>query len=130
MWWDRERPWTVVVPPLVAGGLVFLFFWLTDRWAELENPVASQVTLVAGLLGFLAGVAAQRITRWELVAVPAALAAGVVLWAYYAPGDTPADRDFRQILWVLAAILIISTVVLNVPQIVRGRHARPSALET
>lgn len=122
MWWDRQRPWTALVPPVTAGVLMTLFFWLTDRWDRLENPVQSQIAILAALAGFLAGIAAQRITRWELVAIPSAITVGVLLWAYFQPHDTPEDADFRQILFVLTVVLAITTLALNIPQIVRGRR--------
>jgi hypothetical protein len=122
MWWDRERWWTLLVPPLTAGALMLLYFAVTDRWSNLENPIQSQLALFAGILGFLAGLAAQRITRWWLVAIPAALTAGVWLWAYFAPSETPEDEEFRQILAVLGLVLALTTVVINLPQIVRGRY--------
>ena len=31
MWWDRERPWVVLVPPVMAGLFTVLFFFLFDR---------------------------------------------------------------------------------------------------
>lgn len=123
MWWDRRRPWTALVPPLTAGLLMLAFFWMFDRWDKLENPVQSQVAIFAALAGFLAGIAAQRVTQWYLLAIPGAIAVGVLLWAYFYPHATPADTEFRQILSVLAVVLLISAVVLNIPQIVRGRRA-------
>lgn len=122
MWWDRERWWTVLVPPVTAGVLMVLFFAVTDRWSKLENPIQSQVALFAGILGFLAGLAAQRITRWWLLAVPGAITAVVWLWAYFAPHNTPEDQEFRQILAVLGLVLAITTAILNLPQITRGRY--------
>ena len=114
-----------LVPALTAGALMLLFFWLTDRWTQLENPVASQVTILCGVIGFLVGIAVQRITRWELVAIPGALTIGVMLWAVFAPHDSQEDREFREILWVFAGLLLVTTVAINIPQIARGH--RPTA---
>jgi hypothetical protein len=122
MWWDRQRWWTVLVPPVTAGVLMVLFFAVTDRWTKLENPVASQLAPLAGVLGFLAGMAAQRVRDWRLVAIPAALTAGVWLWAYFAPNDSPEDQEFRQVMAVLGLVLLLGTVAVNLPQIARGRH--------
>jgi peptidoglycan/LPS O-acetylase OafA/YrhL len=122
MWWDRQRWWTVLVPPVTAGALMVLFFAVTDRWTNLENPVASQLAPLAGVFGFLAGMAAQRVRDWRLVAIPAGLTAAVWLWAYFAPNDTPEDEEFRQILGVLGFVLLLTTVAVNLPQISRGRH--------
>lgn len=126
MWWDIRRPWTVLVPPLTAGGAMLLFFAVFDRWDKLENPVQSQIAILSALGGFLAGIAAQRITNWWLAAVPFALAAGILIWAYYFPNDNPSDDEFRQILFLLGAVALLAAVALNIPQIVRGRGAASS----
>ena len=122
MWWDRERPWTVLVPPVMAAGIMVLFFWLTDRWENLENPVQSQIAIFAAVGGFIAGIFAQRIRRWEWLLIPGAITAGVMLWAYFQPHDTAEDREFRQILWVLALVLAVTTLAINIPQVMRGRY--------
>ena len=122
MWWDRERWWVVLVPPLTAGLLMLLFFAVTDRWDNLENPVQSQIAVFAGVVGFLAGLGAQRIRNWYLAGIPAALTAVVLLWAWFAPRESPEDREFRQILVVLGALFLVTTIALNLPQIVRGRR--------
>lgn len=127
MWWDRERPWSVLVAPLVAGAVMLAYFFLFDRWEHLENPIASQLAIAAALIGFGAAVAAQRITRWELVVIPVVLVAIAAIWAYTAPTDTAEDRNFRDTLWVLTGVLLVATLVLNLPQIVRGRYQRPEA---
>ncbi len=129
MWWDRERPWVVLVPPVTAGLFMVLFFVLFDWYDNLHNPIPGQLAVAAGVVGFLAGVAVQRVTRWALVWIPGALTLAVAVWAYVAPADTPEDRDFRQILWLLAAVLALTTVAINVPQIARGRHAPPAEEE-
>jgi hypothetical protein len=122
MWWDRERWWAVFVPPVTAGVLMVLFFAVTDRWHNLENPVASQVALFCGLLGVAAGIAAQRIREWVWLALPGIATVGVALWAYFQPHKTPNDEDFRQILAVLAFILALTTIAINLPQFLRGRY--------
>lgn len=120
-WWDRERPWAVLVPPLTAGLLMLAFFAVTDRWHDLENPVQSQVAIVCAIIGVAAGIAMGRIRHWEWVAIPGAVTLAVALWAYFAPHSTPEDNDFRQILVVLTFVLAIATAAINIPQIVRGR---------
>jgi hypothetical protein len=130
MWWDRERPWVVLVPPVTAGVFMVLFFVLFDWYDNLHNPIAGQIAVAAGVVGFFVGIAAQRVTRWELVWIPGALTLAVALWAYFAPAETPEDRDFRQILWLLAAVLALTTVAVNLPQLVRGRYAPPAEEET
>lgn len=127
MWWDRERPWVVLVPALTAGLLMTLFFIAFDRFSDLENPIASQLGPVCGIAGFLAGLAVQRITRWELVIIPFGIATGVLLWAFFAPHGSPEDREFRTVLFVLGAFLILVATVLNLPQIFRGRAPRLDA---
>ena len=121
-WWDRERPWTVLVPPVTAAAIMVLFFWLTDRWENLENPVQSQIAIFAAVGGFIAGIFAQRIRRWEWLVIPGAVTVGVMLWRYFQPHDTAEDREFRQILWVLALVLAITTLAINIPQVARGRY--------
>lgn len=123
MWWDRRRPWTALVPPLTAGVLMLAFFGMFDRWDKLENPVQGQIAVFAAIVGFLAGIIAQRVTQWYLLAIPGAIAVGVLLWAYFLPHDTPQDNEFRQILSVLAVVLLTAAIALNIPQIVRGRRA-------
>ncbi len=127
MWWDRERPWSVMVAPIVALAVMLGYFFLFDRWEHLENPIASQLAIGAALAGFVAALAAQRITRWWLLLVPGLLAAVAGIWAYLAPTETPDDYNFRNTLWVLTAVLIITTVAVNLPQIIRGRYQRPEA---
>ncbi|MER3421191.1 MAG: hypothetical protein C4290_12025 [Chloroflexota bacterium] len=129
MWWDRERPWVVLVPPVMAGLFTVLFFVLFDWYDNLHNPIPGQVAVAAGVLGFLAGIAAQRVTRWELLGIPGTLTLAVALWAYVAPAKTPEERDFRQILWLLTAVLALTTVAINLPQIARGRYAPPTEEE-
>lgn len=127
MWWDRGRWWTILIPPITAAGLMLLYFAAFDRWSthELENPIASQLAPLCGVIGFAAGFAATRIRRWEMVLVPLALAVAVGIWAAFTPRDNANDREFRQILILLTALLIVGTVVLNFGQITRGRHAPP-----
>jgi hypothetical protein len=125
MWWDRQRPWIIFVPPVTAAAFMVGFFWLFDRWDNLENPVASQLAPLAGVIGFVTAIALSRIRQWELIAIPGAIAAGLALWAIFAPHETPEDKDFQQILWILTALALTSTLVLNLPQIVRGRYAQP-----
>lgn len=122
MWWDRQRWWTVLVPPITAGVLMVLFFAVTDRWTHLENPVQSQVAVFAGVAGFLAGIAVQRVKDWRLLLIPAGLTAIVWVWAYFAPSDTPEDQEFREVMAVLGVVLLLTTVVVNLPQIARGRY--------
>jgi FtsH-binding integral membrane protein len=122
MWWDRGRWWTVLVPPATAGVLMLLYFAVTDRWTNLENPVQSQVAIFSAIVGLLVGIAVQRITRWGLVAIPGALTVAVLAWSYFMPHDKPEDNELRQILAVLGFVMVIAVVVLNLPQMVRGRY--------
>ncbi|MFN8559661.1 MAG: hypothetical protein U0531_20735 [Dehalococcoidia bacterium] len=121
MWWDRRRPWAIFIPPLVAASLVLLFFWLTNRWANLENPIASQIAIFSALAGLGAGIAATRITNWTLLGIPCVLTVGVLLWASFAPRGTTEQIEFRQAMFVLTLLLAVTTVALNLPQVIRGR---------
>lgn len=129
MWWDRERPWTALVPPATAATLMLLYFWLFDRWDKLENPIQSQLAIFSAIAGFLAGIAAQRIRNWLLLAIPGAVTVAVFLWAYFAPHDTPSDNEFRQALIVLTVALLAATIAVNLPQIVGGRQIPPAERE-
>jgi hypothetical protein len=123
MWWDREQWWTVFVPPVTAGVVLLLYFAITDRWTNLENPVQSQFSILAAVLGFLAGLAAQRITNWWLAGISGGIVVALGLWAYFAPHDTPEDEEFRQILVVLTGLAAVVAIALNLPQVLRGRFA-------
>lgn len=125
MWWDRGRWWTILIPPATAAGLMLLYFAAFDRWSteKLENPIASQLAPVCGIIGFAVGVAATRIRNWVMVAIPGAIAVGVGLWAAFTPRDNANDREFRQILILLTALLLVGTLILNLGQITRGRYA-------
>jgi hypothetical protein len=129
VWWGGERPWVAVLPPLTAGLFTVGYFWLFDRWDNLENPIQSQVAIVSAIIGFLVGIAAMRIRRWELVAIPGVITAAIAIWAIVAPHNTPEDKDFQQVLWMLTGLGAIVTAALNLPQILQGRYAPPSATE-
>jgi hypothetical protein len=87
------------------------------------------VAIVSAIIGFLVGIAAMRIRRWELVAIPGVITAAIAIWAIFAPHDTPEDKDFQQILWMLVGLGAIITAALNLPQILRGRYAPPAPVE-
>ena len=116
--------WRATLPPLIAGLLMVGFFWLTDRWEELSNPVQSQIALVAGIAGALVGVLADRITRWDLILVPAALLVALILWGDRLPFDSESMSKGEIVVFLVIAILIIG-IAINIPQVARGRRRAP-----
>jgi hypothetical protein len=117
--------WRATLPPMVAGGMMVGFFWLTDRWDNLSNPVQSQIALLAGVVGALIGALADRITRWELIIIPAALLIALVLWGDRLPIDSEAMSSGEVVTFLVIAVLIIG-VAINIPQVSRGRRAAQS----
>ena len=113
--------WRAAIPPLVAGGLMLGFFALTDRWHNLANPVQSQVALFAGIIGALLGMLANRITRWELVIIPAALLIALLLWGDRLPLDSKTTSRGEMVALLVIAILLVG-IAINVPQVIRGRR--------
>jgi hypothetical protein len=115
--------WRAALPPVIAGAVMIAFFGLTDRWGNLANPVQSQVALVAGILGALVGILADRITRWDLILIPSGLIIALILWGDQLPLDSETTSTGEIVAMLVFAIFIIG-IAINVPQIVRGR--RPS----
>jgi hypothetical protein len=60
MW---EKLSHIVVPVIVAVLLTLLFFIVFDWWDNLDNPVASIVTPLFGIVGFAVGLG---VDRWRL----------------------------------------------------------------
>jgi len=118
--------WRATLPPLIAGLLMVGFFWLTDRWEELSNPVQSQIALVAGIAGALVGMLADRITRWELILIPAALLVALILWGDRLPFDSESMSKGEIVAFLVIAVLIVG-VAINIPQVVRGRRRAPQS---
>jgi hypothetical protein len=117
--------WRATLPPMVAGALMVGFFWLTDRWDNLSNPVQSQIALFAGVGGALVGALADRITRWELIIIPTALLLALLLWGDELPIDSEAMSSGEIVTFLVIAVLIIG-VAINIPQVSRGRRATQS----
>lgn len=123
---ERQRilermAWRATLPPAVAGAVMIAFFWLTDRWDNLANPVQSQVALFAGVLGALIGILADRITRWELVIIPAALIVALLAWGDRLPFDSETTST-GEIVALLVIVVLIIGVAVNIPQVIRGRR--------
>jgi hypothetical protein len=102
------------------------FFWLTDRWDNLSNPVQSQLALFAGIAGALVGVLADRITRWELILIPTALLVALVLWGDRLPIDSESMSRGEIVVFLVIAVLIVG-VAINIPQVARGRRRAPQS---
>jgi hypothetical protein len=122
----RERilnnaAWKALLPSVVAGGLTVLYFAATGRWNQLDNPIASQVAIFAAVFGVIVGILMDRITRWGLVLVPLVLLAALWIFGPRLPidGET-ASRG--EMVALLSIVLILILIVVNVPQIVRGRR--------
>jgi len=122
---DRAA-WRACIPPVIAGATMLTFFALTDRWHDLSNPVQSQIALFAGLLGAIVGMLADRITRWDLVVIPAALIFALLAWGDRLPFDSPTTTNGQIVALLIVAVLIIG-IAINVPQIVRGKRTRSTA---
>jgi hypothetical protein len=118
--------WRAVLPPVIAGVVMVGFFWLTDRWDNLANPVQSQVALFAGVLGALIGMLADRITRWELIIIPAALIVGLIAWGDRLPLESESTTKGQMIALLVIAVLIIG-IAINLPQILRGKRVAAAA---
>lgn len=60
-----QRRWTVALLTGVAFSVlvVLAYFVLTGRWTELDNPVASIVATVAGVLGIAVAYGTERLLR-------------------------------------------------------------------
>jgi hypothetical protein len=119
---DRAA-WRATVPPVLAGVTMLAFFALTDRWDNLANPVQSQVALFAGILGAVIGIVIDRITRWDLLIVPIALIVALIAWGDRLPLESETTSKGEMVTLLVIVVLIVG-IVINVPQIARGR--RPS----
>jgi len=117
---DRAA-WRATIPPVVAGVTMVGFFALTDRWSNLSNPVQSQIALFAGVLGALVGMLADRITRWDLIVIPAALLVALLVWGQDLPIDSESMSRGEIVAFLVIAILIVG-IAINLPQIIRGRR--------
>lgn len=115
--------WSAVLPPLVAGALMITFFGLTDHWSKLNNPIASQVALAAGVLGALTGILADRITHWELVIIPIVLLGVLLAFGDRLPLDSESTSR-SEIVAMLSIAIILLAVVANIPQIIAGQRRR------
>lgn len=113
--------WKALLPPVVAGGLMVLFFALTNRWENLANPVASQVALVFGIVGALIGILVDRISRWELILVPLALLVGLLGFGDRLPFDSETTSN-GEIVTLLSIVILLTAIVINIPQVARGRR--------
>ena len=121
---DRAA-WRAMAPPVIGGGLMVAFFALTDRWERLDNPVASQIAVLAGIIGALIGILADRITRWELVLIPVALLVALVGWGDRLPIDSETTSRGEMVALLAIAILLVG-IAINIPQIARGRRQSTS----
>ena len=122
MWWDRQRPWVVLLAPATAALVMIGYFALFDRWTHLENPIQSQLAPAAGIIGALTAIGVQRIRNWWLVLLPGLAAVLVLAFALLIPTESAENRELRNIMWVLFCLMVVSIGAVNLPQIVRGRH--------
>ena len=122
----ERAAWQATLPPVIGGGLMLAFFGLTDRWERLQNPVASQIALAAGIIGALIGILADRITRWELVLIPIALLVALIGWGDRLPLESKTTSRGEMVALLAIAILLVG-IVINIPQIVRGRRRATEA---
>lgn len=113
--------WKALIAPVVGGGLMFAFFGLTDRWNELSNPVASQVALLAGILGALVAIVADRITRWWLALLPAVILIALVGWGNRIPLESETTSRGEMVALLTIVVLLVG-IGINIPQILRGRR--------
>lgn len=113
--------WQATIPPLIAGGLMLGYFALTDRWAKLDNPVASQLALFAGIAGALIGALSDRITRWGRAILPVALLVGLLAWGDRLPLESETTSR-GEMVTLLVIVILIAGVAINLPQIARGRR--------
>ena len=121
---DRAA-WRAMIPPVAGGGLMVAFFALTDRWDELDNPVASQVAVLCGIIGLLAGIVADRVTRWDLLLIPVALLIALIVWGDRLPLESETTSKGEMIA-LLSIVIILTGIAINIPQIARGRRRTSS----
>jgi hypothetical protein len=120
---DRSA-WRAMLAGVAAGGLMVLFFWLTSRWTNLGNPVQSQIALVFGLLGAAIAILAERVTRWDLVVVPVLVLLGLLAFGNQIPFESQ-SMSRGVFIAFLCVLVLIALIVLNAPQIARGRRPAP-----
>lgn len=113
--------WKALLPPVAAGALMVAFFALTKRWERLDNPVASQIALAAGVFGLLIGILADRVTNWALIIIPVGLIIGLLAFGdRLLPDSETTPRGVM--VGMLVFLLLVLTVAINVPQLARGRR--------
>jgi hypothetical protein len=122
---DRAA-WRATIAPVTAALVMLAFFWLTERWDNLSNPVQSQVALVAGVLGGALAILADRISRWDYVIVPVGLIVALLLWGDRLPLESESTPEGQIVALLIIAVLIIG-VAINLPQLVRGRRTQQTA---
>jgi len=113
--------WKSLVPALLAGACMTGFFALTGRWAELENPVQSQLALIFAVIGLLVGILIDRISRWELVIIPAVLLVALLGWGNRLPLDSETTSRGEMVTLLVIVILFVM-IAINLPQVTRGRR--------
>jgi hypothetical protein len=115
----------MLIPPVAAGVLILAFLSLTGRWNNLDNPVVSQVALVAGILGAVLGMLVDRVSRWALVLVPLVLLIlllgfGDRLWPISQIDSETTSRG--EIVTLLVIVVLLVGIIINIPQFARGRR--------
>lgn len=113
--------WQAAIPPVVAGGMMLGYFTLTNRWTELGNPVASQLAVIAGVIGAFIGILADRITRWFRFIVPVALLVSLIAWGDRLPIESETTSR-GEMVTLLSIVILIAAIAINLPQILRGRR--------
>ncbi|HEY8491951.1 MAG TPA: hypothetical protein VIO14_13270 [Dehalococcoidia bacterium] len=60
-----QRRWTIALITGTAFSVlvVLAYFLITDRWTQLDNPIASIVAIVAGVLGIGVAYGTERLLR-------------------------------------------------------------------
>lgn len=117
---DRAA-WRAVIPPVVALALMLTYFTASGWWDNLDNPVASQLSVLSAGIGLVAGIVADRITRWLRVIIPVALIAALIVWGDRLPLESDTVSQGEMVVLLVIAVVIIGTAI-NVPQIARGRR--------
>ncbi|MGI8549478.1 MAG: hypothetical protein ACR2PL_01595 [Dehalococcoidia bacterium] len=60
---SRETLRALIVPAVVALVVILAYFFISQNWTNLGNPLASVAATVAGFSGFAAGVALDQRRR-------------------------------------------------------------------
>jgi hypothetical protein len=50
----------LILPVSIALVLTLIYFFVTNGWTRLANPIPGIVSVIAGVIGFAAGVALDR----------------------------------------------------------------------